>query len=110
MVHLRKSTRVTLLLDPTKLGAAMYVAVQRPSELSTSPLDLCRPKDEIEDLKIRSENTRTYSTSSLTPFEDLGCATILRPFARSTVYPHNLQSTLRAHYPEEDPGCGERGL
>jgi len=45
--------------------------------LSPSSLDLCRPKDEIEDLKARGQNTRTYSTSYFTPFEELICATIL---------------------------------
>ena len=45
--------------------------------LSPSSLDLCRPKDEIEDLKNRGSNTRTYSTSTFTPFEELVCALIL---------------------------------
>lgn len=45
--------------------------------LSPSSLDLCRPKDEIEDLKTRGAETRTYSTSTFTPFEELVCAVIL---------------------------------
>ena len=45
--------------------------------LSPSTLDLCRPKDEIEDLKTRGADTRTYSTSTFTPFEELVCALIL---------------------------------
>ena len=45
--------------------------------LSPSSLDLCRPKDEIEDLKTRGPETRTYSTSTFTPFEELVCALIL---------------------------------
>lgn len=45
--------------------------------LSPSSLDLCRPKDEIEDLKTRGPETRTYSTSTFTPFEELVCAVIL---------------------------------
>ena len=45
--------------------------------LSPSSLDLCRPKDEIEDLKTRGADTRTYSTSTFTPFEELVCALIL---------------------------------
>lgn len=45
--------------------------------LSPSSLDLCQPKDETEDLKTRGKTTRTYSTSSFTPFEELVCATIL---------------------------------
>lgn len=45
--------------------------------LSPSSLDFCRPKDEIEDLKARGQDIRTYSTSYFTPFEELLCATIL---------------------------------
>lgn len=45
--------------------------------LSPSSLDLCRPKDEIEDLQNRGAGTRTYSTSTFTPFEELICALIL---------------------------------
>ncbi len=50
--------------------------------LSTSSLDLCRPKEEIEDMKTRGPETRTYSTSPFTPFEELVCAVILsRPIS-----------------------------
>ena len=45
--------------------------------LSPSSLDLCRPKEEIEDLKTRGPEFRTYSTSKFTPFEELVCAVIL---------------------------------
>ena len=45
--------------------------------ISPSSLDLCRPKDEIEDLNARGINIRTYSTSTFTPFEELVCAVIL---------------------------------
>lgn len=45
--------------------------------LSPSSLDLCRPTDEIEDLKTRGPEIRTYSTSTFTPFEELVCAVIL---------------------------------
>ena len=45
--------------------------------LSPTSLPLCRPKDETEDLKNRSSNTRAYSTSIFTPFEELVCALIL---------------------------------
>ena len=45
--------------------------------LSPSSLDLCRPKDEIEDIKNRGTNMRTYSVSTFTPFEELVCALIL---------------------------------
>lgn len=45
--------------------------------LSPSSLKHCRPKDEIEDLKNRGADFKTYSTSILTPFEELVCAVIL---------------------------------
>ena len=45
--------------------------------VSPSSLDLCRPKDEIEDLNTRGIDIRTYSTSTFTPFEELVCAVIL---------------------------------
>ncbi|CAD6582641.1 MAG: hypothetical protein ASARMPRED_001024 [Alectoria sarmentosa] len=45
--------------------------------LSPSSLDLCRPKDEIEDLKLCGTESKTYSTSTFTPFEELACAVIL---------------------------------
>ena len=45
--------------------------------LSPSSLDLCHPKDEIEDLKARDPEIRTYSTSTFNPFEELVCAVIL---------------------------------
>ena len=45
--------------------------------LSPSSLDLCRPKEEIEDVKARGPGIRTYSTSEFTPYEELVCAVIL---------------------------------
>ena len=52
--------------------------------LSAKSLDLCRPKDEIEDLKSRGPDTRTYSSSSFSPFEELLCAVILsRPISHA---------------------------
>ena len=45
--------------------------------LSPSSLDLCHPKDEIEDLKARGPEIRTYSTSAFNPFEEFVCVVIL---------------------------------
>ena len=45
--------------------------------LSPSSLGLCRPKDELEDIKTRPAETRTYSSSTFSPFEELICALIL---------------------------------
>lgn len=45
--------------------------------LSPSSLDLCRPKDEREDIEARGPEIRTYSASIFTPFEELVCAVIL---------------------------------
>ena len=50
--------------------------------LSPSSLDLCCPKEEIEELKTRGPEFRTYSTSDFSPFEELVCAVILsRPIS-----------------------------
>ena len=45
--------------------------------LSPSSLDLCRPKEETEELKTRGPGFRTYGASAFTPFEELVCAVIL---------------------------------
>ena len=51
--------------------------------LAPESVDLCRPKDEIEDLKNRPD-IKTYSTSAFSPFEELVCAVILsRPISHA---------------------------
>ena len=51
--------------------------------LSTNSIDLCRPKDEIEDLRTRGY-IKTYSSSAFSPFEELVCAVILsRPISHA---------------------------
>ncbi|MCJ1226428.1 hypothetical protein MMC12_003080 [Toensbergia leucococca] len=52
--------------------------------LSPSALDLCRPHDEVEDLKARGPDLRTYSSSAFSPFEELVCAVVLsRPISHA---------------------------
>ena len=70
--------------------------------LSPESLNLCRPEDEIKDVKSRGSDIRTYSTGSFTPFEELVCALILsRPIGHMlglrsirTIFndPHNLNT------------------
>jgi len=61
-------------IDPTKMIQFL---------LSSDSMDLCRPKDEIEDLKNRGD-IRTYSSSAFSPFEELVCAVILsRPISHA---------------------------
>lgn len=70
--------------------------------LSPDSLDACRPKDEIEDVKNRGTDLRTYSSTTFSPFEELMCAVILsRPISHAlglrsirTLFndPHNLTS------------------
>ena len=51
--------------------------------LSPDSVDLCRPKDETEDLKSRG-NIKTYSLTTFSPFEELVCAVILsRPISHT---------------------------
>ncbi len=66
----RRSARSTPSQPINQLKLLQYL-------LSPASLDLCRPKDETEDLKNKDANTRTYSTSSFTSFEELVYATIL---------------------------------
>lgn len=51
--------------------------------LSPDSADLCRPKDEVEDIQKRGE-IKNYSSSALSPFEELLCAVILsRPISHA---------------------------
>ncbi|KAL9036964.1 MAG: hypothetical protein Q9214_005904 [Letrouitia sp. 1 TL-2023] len=52
--------------------------------LSPSSLDLCCPKDEIEDVRNRGPQLRTYTSSTFSPFEELTYAIILsRPISHA---------------------------
>ncbi|KAL8953707.1 MAG: hypothetical protein Q9222_000452 [Ikaeria aurantiellina] len=94
----RRSARgaPTTQLDPVKI--INYL-------LSPASLDTCRPKDEIEDVKNRGSDLRTYSSSTFSPFEELICAVILsRPISHAlglrsirTLFndPHNYTTPKR---------------
>ena len=79
--------------EPSKVPRRSARGAQQPSVshvkmlrflLSPSSTDLCRPKDEIEDIKKRGVDIRTYSSSTFTPFEELVCAVILsRPISHA---------------------------
>lgn len=50
--------------------------------LSQDAEELCRPEDETEDIKNRGTGIKTYSSSVMSPFEELLCAVILsRPIS-----------------------------
>ena len=52
--------------------------------LSPSSLEQCRPKDEISDLESRGSDTRSYSSPTFSPFEELASALILsRPISHA---------------------------
>ncbi|KAL9611214.1 MAG: hypothetical protein Q9167_004128 [Letrouitia subvulpina] len=73
----RRSARgaQTATIDPTQMTKFL---------LSPSSLDLCRPKDEIEDVKNRGPQLQTYASSTFSPFEELVCAIILsRPISHA---------------------------
>lgn len=84
--------------------------------LSPASLDMCHPKEETEDLETRGADTRTYSSSTFTPFEELVCATILsRPIGHMlglrsirTIFnaPYNLTSP-KAIRKAGNEGCRE---
>ncbi|KAL8763553.1 MAG: hypothetical protein Q9184_000679 [Pyrenodesmia sp. 2 TL-2023] len=73
----RRSVRGAPQSQPDPIKLLQYL-------ISPASLDLCRPKDEIEDLKNRDSDLRTYSSSTFTPFEELMCAVILsRPISHA---------------------------
>ncbi|KAG7005944.1 hypothetical protein G7Y79_00017g043260 [Physcia stellaris] len=79
--------------EPSKAPRRSARGTQQPSIdpvkmlqflVSPASTDLCRPKDEIEDLKTRGSHIKTYSSSTFTPFEELICAVILsRPISHA---------------------------
>ena len=79
--------------EPSKAPRRSARGAQKPSIdpvkilqflLSPSSPDLCRPKDETEDLKTRGSGIKTYSASTFTPFEELISAVILsRPISHA---------------------------
>ena len=71
----RRSARSAAQVQPHPVRLINYL-------LSPNSLDSCRPKDEIEDVKNRESDVRTYSSSTFSPFEELMCAVILsRPIS-----------------------------
>ena len=73
----RRSARGAPASQPDPVNFIKYL-------LSPASLDSCRPKDEIEDIKNRGSDLRTYSASDFTPFEELICAVILsRPISHA---------------------------
>ncbi|GAB7366455.1 hypothetical protein MBLNU230_g8251t1 [Neophaeotheca triangularis] len=71
----RRSGRSATKAQPTRDQLLTYL-------LTPSASTLCRPADESNDLSTRGPETRTYSTSTLNPFEELLSAVILsRPIS-----------------------------
>lgn len=70
----RKSGRGAQKAQPTTEQLLNYL-------LSEASADFCRPEDEAQELNEKSE-LRTYSSSALSPFEELICAVVLsRPIS-----------------------------
>ncbi|KAL8734188.1 MAG: hypothetical protein Q9166_001674 [cf. Caloplaca sp. 2 TL-2023] len=94
----RRSARGAQSTQPDPIKLINYL-------LSPASLDSCRPKDEIEDIKNRGSDLRTYSSSTFSPFEELMCAVILsRPISHAlglrsirTLFndPHNFTTPKR---------------
>lgn len=73
----RRSVRGAPRMQPTPVKILQYL-------LSPASVDSCRSRDEIEDLKDRGIDLRTYSSLTFTPFEELICAVILsRPISHA---------------------------
>lgn len=72
---LRKSGRYAQKSQPSQEQLVRFL-------LSDEAADLCRPEDELQDLKERGQDAKTYSSSVLSPFEELLCAMVLsRPIS-----------------------------
>ncbi|THX64432.1 hypothetical protein D6D05_10333 [Aureobasidium pullulans] len=71
----RKSGRGAQKSQPTTEQLLNYL-------LSEASAELCRPDDESQELKKHSADYKTYSSSALSPFEELICAAVLsRPIS-----------------------------
>ncbi|KAL8723238.1 MAG: hypothetical protein Q9225_000428 [Loekoesia sp. 1 TL-2023] len=102
----RRSARGAPQTQPDTVKLVNYL-------LSSASLDSCRPKDEIEDIKNRGSNLRTYSASTFSPFEELMCAVILsRPISHAlglrsirTLFndPHNYTTPKKIRDAGYDP-------
>lgn len=65
--------------DPSKSDASPEQILK--FLLSDAAVDMCRPKDELEDLEKRGKDIKTYA-QLLSPFEELVCAVVLsRPIS-----------------------------
>ena len=103
----RRSSRTNAPSKPDPIKLVNFL-------LSAEALPLCRPKDESADLESRPKGTRTYSTSPLSPFEELAAALILsRPIGHMlglrsirTLFndPHQLNTPVAIQKAGKD-GC-----
>lgn len=71
----RRSTRGTGKAQPSQQQLLNFL-------LSNEAADMCRPEDEAKDLEGKGNDYKTYSSTALSPFEELLCAIVLsRPIS-----------------------------
>ncbi|GAB7337871.1 hypothetical protein MBLNU457_4265t1 [Dothideomycetes sp. NU457] len=71
----RRSTRGTGKAQPSQQQLLNFL-------LSNEAADMCRPEDEAKDLEGKGDDYKTYSSTALSPFEELLCAIVLsRPIS-----------------------------
>jgi len=71
----RRSTRGTGKAQPSQQQLLNFL-------LSNEAADMCRPEDEAKDLEGKGDDYKTYSSTALSPFEELLCAVVLsRPIS-----------------------------
>jgi len=71
----RRSVRGSARAQPSHQQLLNYL-------ISDAAADMCRPEDEIKDIGQHGKDMRTYSSTALSPFEELLCAVVLsRPIS-----------------------------
>lgn len=92
----RKSGRSAPKAQPSNEKLLNYL-------LSDAATDLCRPEDEAKDIESRGSDTKTYSSTALSPFEELMCAVVLsRPISHRLGL-RTIRTILNAPYNFTDP-------
>lgn len=87
----RRSARSTTKTQPSQHQLLAYL-------LSADAEALCRPEDETNDIKTRGKDIRTYSSTVMSPFEELLCAVILsRPISHRLGL-RSIRTVLNAPY------------
>jgi len=102
----RRSTRGTGKAQPSHQQLLNFL-------LSNEAADMCRPEDEAKDMEGKGKDYKTYSSTGLSPFEELLCAIVLsRPISHrlglrtirtilNSPYSFNSPKAIKGFTPEQ---------